>query len=103
MRQVLEAFYRSKRPVDIIGEGWHLLLWNTGAGVVTLGMWKDGEQPQVVDWHRIATHIDGWQFEGRTSTVKMVADVERSIRNDGYRLESWLVSGFSEPRKPNLP
>lgn len=92
-QQVLQAFYRSGRPVDVIDpDGWHLVLWNTGAGVVSIGMWH-GDQPiHIAGWKR---DLDGCDIQPVTSTVKMVLDVIRCIRDENYRIESLVISGYS--------
>lgn len=82
---VLQAFYRSGRPVDIIApDGWHMALANFGDGVQCVGMWREGEPVNIVEWKH---HLDGIPIQTRTSTVKMALDCLREMGN-GCRIES---------------
>lgn len=85
--------FKSGRPVDVIDpDGWHMALWNTGSGVVCIGMWRDGEPITIKGWRH---DLDGFNNLCKpTSTVKMALDLEREMAN-GWRIESLVVSGYS--------
>ncbi len=94
MNPVLEAFYKSGRPVDVIDpDGWHMAMWNTGSGLVCIGMWREGEPIRITGWK---SNLDRFVNTCKpTSTVKFIQDILTNPDLVGWRIESLVVSGYS--------
>jgi hypothetical protein len=90
------AAIKSGRPFDVIDTyGWHMVLWNTGSGLVTIGMWKEGDKPVINDWRKEG----GWLAscgirEHRTGIAAFVRDFAVSCQ--GWSIESWNVGGYGD-------